>query len=360
MPSVMIVPGIGGNELHTLSTFFGIGPPQTIWLNQAVILLGGWRWLWLAPDGLSPRFAGLQPLFPGCPLPKYYAAAETYFSQRGYNVRGARLDWRGTIAASAAALVDRLRLFAAEGPFHLLAHSRGGLVTRAALAMLGQAEASALVGRVAGVGVPHFGSIDAAGLLAGWEETTVLLNSLLTIIYGALGGAVARAQLQQAINSWPSVYQLLPSPLTPGITQETINAIYDPAGWAAIGVPVSGSWLAAAEQSWQSLAPPPPWISWLNVVGSGFRTAAIIRGPRPPGSAANVVWSSAGDGSVMADTAAWPGLPTLYFSSAHSALPSDGSVLAAVDQFFAAGAAGAAPAQPRLARPRACRSCSCA
>ncbi len=336
MASIMIVPGIGGNELHTLSLFFGLGPPQTIWLNRAVILAGGWRWLALAADGASPAYPFTQPLYAGCPLPKYYGAAEIQLTELGWDVRGARLDWRRDLETSAAQLVERLIYLQSEAPFHLLAHSRGGLVTRLALSELAASGQLGLVGRVAGLGVPHFGAWDAAGLVAGWEDSIILLTTVIHAIYGPLIGAAAASALQGAVRSWPAAYQLMPAPTAPGLLPEQAAAIYDSAAWAAVGVTLPQSWLTRARDLWPQIPPPPASVEWLDVVGTGVMTPLTLVGGAPPATRGQITFGAAGDGSVPQLWAALAPEAAFVTHQSHADLPGDPSVLKKVSDFFAA------------------------
>jgi hypothetical protein len=69
--TVLFVPGTAGSQLITPPSFGGLGDPITVWLHYGVMLAGGWRWLALAPDGVTPTFPGVGTLTPGPPLPDY-------------------------------------------------------------------------------------------------------------------------------------------------------------------------------------------------------------------------------------------------------------------------------------------------
>lgn len=76
-------------------------------------------------------------------------------------------DWRKSLRLGAAELKDRiLDLYAGNGgePVHLVAHSMGGLLVRAALSAHGE-EVWGKVGRIVFVGSPHYGSPAIAGYL---------------------------------------------------------------------------------------------------------------------------------------------------------------------------------------------------
>lgn len=76
-------------------------------------------------------------------------------------------DWRKSLRLGAADLKDRiLELHAGNGgePVHLVAHSMGGLLVRAALSAHGD-EVWGKIGRIVFVGSPHYGSPAIAGYL---------------------------------------------------------------------------------------------------------------------------------------------------------------------------------------------------
>lgn len=76
-------------------------------------------------------------------------------------------DWRKSLRLEAAGLKDRiLELHAGNGgePVHLVAHSMGGMLVRAALSAHGD-EVWGKIGRIVFVGTPHYGSPAIAGYL---------------------------------------------------------------------------------------------------------------------------------------------------------------------------------------------------
>lgn len=112
-----------------------------------------------------------------------------------------RYDWRGDIVYSAQRLVEFLEeRKPAGGKWRLVAHSQGGLVAVAASKLLaarhgGDATAfSDLVRRLVLVGVPLYGTLNAAHALVRGEQ---------------LGEAVSPA-FQKIARTWPALYQMLP------------------------------------------------------------------------------------------------------------------------------------------------------
>lgn len=94
-------------------------------------------------------------------------------------------DWRKSLRLGAADLKERiLELYAGNGgePVHLVAHSMGGLLVRAALSAHGD-EVWGKIGRIVFVGTPHYGSPAIAGYLKNhlWGfDLLALLGSYLS------------------------------------------------------------------------------------------------------------------------------------------------------------------------------------
>lgn len=325
--TVLIVPGFSGNELWTPRSFFGLGPQIKVWLNYTGLVAGSWRWLALAPDGVTPTFPGVGAIYAGLPLPDYYGQIATYLEKQGWTVFGAMLDWRELLTLDGQRLSDTVVSLAAQAPIHIVAHSRGGLVTRSALQILSQAGKLALVGRVAGLGVPHEGTWEAAALLSGFQSWSRLTRNLLESAPGAPTGSLLFGSFQQMVISWPAIYQLLPAPFASGVDPSILAAIYDAGQWAAIGRPVSGPWLDAAHQAWTLLPAPPANVTWLDVIGYGVQTATTLRVPTPPLRSTDAIYSFDGDGLVPIAWATQTGRVRISSPTAHHALPYDGRIL---------------------------------
>jgi pimeloyl-ACP methyl ester carboxylesterase len=111
-------------------------------------------------------------------------------------------DWRKPLAASAAALRDLVRnTYQANGnePVHLVTHSMGGLMARAALLAHGD-ELWPMIGRIVFLGTPHYGS----PAIAGYLKNHLWGFDLLCF----LGAILSR----QTFRSMRGVLSLLPAP----------------------------------------------------------------------------------------------------------------------------------------------------
>lgn len=329
--TVIIVPGIGGNELSTPPTLFGLGPEARIWLNPAAMAGGGWRLLGLAPDGLTPDVPFTGAIIPGLPLSGYYNPLTEMLSQYGWRVVGARLDFRQSWIQDAARLVATIRNESIDRPVHLVAHSRGGLVARAAIEILRSTGELGRLSWCCGLGVPHQGSWEAAGLLSGWNQTAVLLSAVLDNLSSILSAGYVNLQLRHVLTSWPAAYQLLPRQDATGISPEETAAIYNPSVWSQANRPVSAHWLEAARTGWPTLPVVPSGVDWVDFVGTGFSTPDRLYIPANVASSQGWAWSPNGDSTVPTRWATQPGRMKVTCPTSHGALAYDGRVAAVID-----------------------------
>jgi hypothetical protein len=335
--TILLIPGTGGSELLTGPSLFGFGPRLNPWLNYALLAGGAWRWLALMPDGRTSSFPGVGMLTPGQAVIPYYGTLWRYMTALGWRVRGASCFWPGTIEQDAAGVAAQIQSLAGEAPIHCLAHSRGGLVLRRALQILAASDQLGIVGRCAGLGVPHQGSWSATSLVAGFEESELLLGALLTLGPGGSLASPILHQLQAAVRTWPVSYELQPMPGAVGSPPASIETVYDPTAWADTGVSASPAWLAAATARWAASQPVPATAEWIDVVGSGLSTPDQLLSAGPPRSGADYSYSLAGDGTVPARWATQPGRDSITTPTAHASLVNDGRVLTALDSYYRVG-----------------------
>ena len=121
--TVLLIPGFAGTALTTPASFGGLGPPLTVWLCYPTLVAGGWAWLGLEPDGVTPAFPGLGTLTPGGPLSDYYGTFVSEFSRIGWTVYGASIDWRWDLRTIAASVADYIVTLSAGGPVNVVGHS---------------------------------------------------------------------------------------------------------------------------------------------------------------------------------------------------------------------------------------------
>lgn len=329
----LIVPGIAGSELYVAPGSWP-HPQVQVWLAPGTLLVGGWRALELGPDGVSPPSFLFPRLVGRGPLGAYYRVLASELGKAGWIVSWPDQDWRGQIQNDAARLVATIRDYAVAGPVSIVAHSRGGLVTRAALALLEQSGQTNLVARVVGLGVPHQGSLAAAQLLGGWDETITLLYRLLLIAPNILALGFPSWDLLRIARTWPAVYELLPQPGARWVNPSDVQRLYEPSSWSSFGAPISGPWLSAAYTRWAALPTLPAGTTWINVVGYGVETPVSLTAA-PLTERGGQLVAPAGDGVVVEQSARVGSGPVVRVPVPHGALPYDRRSLGAVEAALA-------------------------
>lgn len=324
--TVVVVPGFCGSELR--ASAFGLR--HTVWLDYATMLAGGWRLL---------ASQGIIPLSAGPPLGAYYGLLTQRLERHGWRVASPRIDWRRPIAENGQVLAAAVRQLAQNhgGPIHMIGHSRGGLVMRSALQVLGASGDLGLVGRCVGMGVPHQGSLAAAALLGGWQSTKILLYSLLAISEGVLAGGYRRVELNAIIAGWPATYEILPRPGSSWLNPDELAAVYSTGNYSNHGLPINGALLAAALGAWLSLPEAPASVPWVDLAGVGFDTPTGVADPTRLNSTAGMRWSLLGDGAVHREAARQAQHGWAELRTSHDRLPQDGLAIDAAHQWLIGG-----------------------
>lgn len=329
-PTVLIVPGIAGSELHVAPDQWP-HPIVGVWVSPTLLLAGAWRALELAPDGVSPASLLLPRLIGLGPLRDYYGILLEELTMAGFRVTWPHLDWRQSIALCADRLAATILAQAVNGPVALVCHSRGGLVARHALAALKTAGRLDAVGICVGLGVPHQGSWTAVQFLGGWDPTMASLAWLLSVIPGPLALGETGISLIRVARTWPSPYELLPKPGATWTDTQSTGRAYNIAEWAYPQAPISPAWLNAAFERWQSQPAIDPAVRWIDVVGVGYATPSDITSA-PVGTRGAIRNDAQGDGIVAEESASQPGRPAIRVNVAHGAMPYTGRAIEAVVQ----------------------------
>lgn len=336
--TVMICPGIGGSELFVPNPFGGAG--FRLWLDPIRLIGGGWILLGLSADGITPSVPFVGPLLPGGPLLDYYGMMATYLADQGWYVIAPHYDFRRPTLVSAEAVVESIRNSQSDGPVNIIAHSRGGLVVRDALGILAAAGELSLVGRCAGLGVPHQGSFYGPGMCGGWASTVRLLRWVMQFPLDVKLGIIPHPEFAQVICSWPSIYELFPRPDAPGLRPQVRDLLYNPSSWSDVWAPVSARWLEAARVSWGTTPDVPTGVEWIDVYGVGAVTPVDLNDLTKPQFSESYEYSTAGDGVVPAAWALQPGRYRIQTPTGHGALIYDPRVLAALHRYLTSGLAG--------------------
>ena len=325
-PVAILLPGIMGSNLAMRG--------DRIWVDPIKLVLGGIGKL--GASGNPPKMArGVEP---DGMIRKYYARLAQELS-RSHEVEVFDYDWRKSIMDEGNRLAGRIRHAldlsensARKQPIRIVAHSMGGLVTRAFIAqnrelwdkMTAEREGS----RVLMLGTPNAGSMSMAAGLVGRDRMIRLLervdvtNNMREII--------------NAIKPLPGVLELL-------ATDDDFRA-YDKALWE--------SWAPIAPRGWT-----PPAQTWLDAARKVHQTLqddlkahaddvdhmayiagkadTTIVGLESVGTAsrpkARLLATTAGDGRVTWRSGRIPGLATWYApATEHGDLARDPSLFPAI------------------------------
>lgn len=355
--NVVIVPGIMGSVLsRTLST----GERAEVWWDRSRLARGDYKYLRLANDGVSPG-PGTNgvPLTPWSLLPSWggWVSLVNRLQVEDWVVHWWPYDWRISIRTSAAQLAGFLLGSNVSGDYYLLTHSMGGLVARLAYPLVVAAGGQARWKRTLYVGVPQYGSYQAAQYLASPIQTEDLVGYILPGMWGNLTGAGAqplRALLQREmrpiIASWPALYELLPNLSGPGPAPGPNDAaLYDNLTYADQNGFVQQQWLDAARQTRTVID------ATLTGGRPAERTVIATGQPTPDGldRTDHIGESSAysnvdGDGSVTAERTALAGVATKLTldGGIHCDMPGDGRLIQRVTSLLVDGDPVAVTAEP--------------
>jgi pimeloyl-ACP methyl ester carboxylesterase len=319
-PRVFIVPGIMGSQLGLRRA-----PPlphDILWIDPIDIHRGRLAALRL-PDG--------APIVPLGVVPFSYLRLKLFLRAHGFAAAFHDYDWRLPVADCGAALAARLRSLQGAR-VALVAHSMGGLVSRAALALPGTAH----VERLVLLGTPNSGSFAAVQALRG---TYAVVRKV-----ARLDRASAETLAAEVFSSFPSLYDLLPSGSCAGATD-----LFDARAWPACGPQPRAALLQAARAGQQRLASADERFAVIAGVGAETVTAIARRREE-------FVYTLTrhGDGTVPVASAELAGARGVYARVAHSDLTRDPVVAAAVVDLLRRGATARLPGRwPSVSRARA-------
>ncbi|HEY6481993.1 MAG TPA: hypothetical protein VIY54_00535 [Steroidobacteraceae bacterium] len=301
---VFVVPGIMGSQL-------GLRRPPPL-PNDI---------LWLDPIDIGVgRLAALHvptgaPIVPLGVVLYSYLRLKLHLRARGFAPLLYDYDWRLGVDELGPQLAAAIRADPAQRTM-IVAHSMGGLVSRAALAQPGLRK----VERVVLLGTPNSGSFAPLQALRGTYAVVRKIARLTT-------RQSAEALADKIFNSFPSLYQMLPVR-----TRSSEPDLFDAAQWPRRGPQPDAGLLRAARDIHGKLAPADERIC--AIVGVGQETVTAARRHRD-----QFIYTVTrhGDGTVPALSAALPGAQMHYATVPHSELTRHPIVAAAVTELLATG-----------------------
>jgi pimeloyl-ACP methyl ester carboxylesterase len=303
-PRVIIVPGIMGSQLGLMRR--APLPPDILWIDPVDIAAGRLQLLKPSPDD------GVVSL--GVVL-YTYLRLKLYLQAAGFRCLFHDYDWRLGIDVLGQALAARLRVEPAKRVM-LVAHSMGGLVSRAALAIAG----TGCVERIVLLGTPNFGSFAAVQALRG---TYAVVRKIARLNQEQSAEWLA----EKVFNAFPSLYHLLPAPgHSAGLD------LFDPGEWPQSGPRPRTRLLSAARSLARTLAVADE--RFVVIAGVNQETVTAVARRRD-----DFVYTITrnGDGTVPIDQALLPGARTYFTATAHSELTRDPGVAQAIADLLRSG-----------------------
>ena len=304
-PRVLIVPGIMGSQLG-LSRAAPL-PNDIVWLDPLDIQRGRL---------VALRLPGAAPIVPLGVVLFSYLRLKLYLRAAGFAAEFHDYDWRLSLVHSGRALAERLRLLR-PARVAIVAHSMGGLVSRAALALAGTQH----IERLVLLGTPNCGSFAAVQALRG---TYAVVRKVARLAQQASAESLAA----EVFSTFPSLYELLPW----GPCGVAGSDLFDARGWPTAGPGPDANLLAAARAVQRQLAPPDERFAVIAGVGAATVTAVKRRGEE-----FLYTLTRSGDGTVPLQSALLPGVRSTYARAAHSDLTRNPVVAAAVVDLLRTG-----------------------
>lgn len=302
LPHVLVIPGILGSQL-------GLRrrrplPDDVLWVDPLDIQNG--RLPLLDPAVGTPVVPLGVVLFS-------YLRLKLYLRVRGFAVTLYPYDWRLGIEAAAAALAKALRNHDA-GPVSIVAHSMGGLVSRAALALpeAGRVERAVLLG------TPNLGALAPLQALRGTYPVVRNMARLDRL-------RSAEELTAQVFSGFTSLYQMLPGP-------ECGVDLLDRAQWPSLGPSPRGELLEHARGFLAGL--PAPDERFAAIAGVGQKTVTALSRRR---NEFVYTITRGGDGTVPAASAALNGAKSYYAPVAHNDLTRDARIASALVDLLSKG-----------------------
>lgn len=309
---VIIVPGIMGSQLGLRRT--PPDPNDVLWVDPIDIGLGRLATL---------RLPGTARIVPLGVVIYSYLKLKLHLRAAGFAVSFHDYDWRLGVDELGRSFAARLRNEPSPR-LAIVAHSMGGLVSRAAAVLPGAER----VERVLLLGSPNYGSFAPIQALRG---TYAVVRKLARLT----GDASAEFLSGEIFNTFPSLYQMLPAARCSDGAD-----LFDAGSWPGSGPQPDPALLERARTVQSALAHPD--TRFASIVGIGQETVTAVR--RRTDDFVYTI-TRHGDGTVPAKSAALPGAPAYYVPVAHSDLTRDRVVAAAVVDLLRNGSTRRLPTQ---------------
>jgi pimeloyl-ACP methyl ester carboxylesterase len=304
-PRVLILPGIMGSRLGKPGKLFD----DTIWIDPVDIIAGNLRQLSLVGGGKDIEPLGVILLA--------YLKLKLRLKQAGFDTSFHPFDWRQGIPSLGRELAARIRREtgqeAGREDLYLVAHSMGGLVSRAAFKQLTEKGEDTKVRRLVMLGTPNFGSFSPVQALSG---SHALIKRVAALdVPNSLEDLI-----NEVFNTFPGLYQMLPAP-------EKFSGVdlFNPAIWPPSGMGPRAELLAEAPKVQAAMAPGNDLFTL--IAGINQETVVSVR---KAGDEFVYTTSREGDGTVPLAFAQLAGVTTYFVEEQHGSLPNNADVARAV------------------------------
>lgn len=324
-PRVLILPGIMGSKLGFERALLD----DVVWLDPKEIVLGNLTLLALGSSGRGRRIRPLGVLLLA------YLKLKLRLRAEGFDADFWPYDWRQRLDDLGRDLVRRLSTETAP-EVHLVCHSMGGLVARAALKLDGRK-----VGRVVQLGTPNYGSFAPVQALKG-------LYSVVRQVAFFDPFHSAEELAKDVFSTFPGLYSLLAAP-----AKFSRFDLYDARAWPQEEPLPRATLLSEARRTQELLAPARDGFHLIAGVNEGTVTDLRIEDGELV-----YVETPDGDGTVPLTFAELPGATTHYVEESHGSLPNHRDVARAVADLLLRGETEALPLERparRQTAPRAVR-----
>jgi pimeloyl-ACP methyl ester carboxylesterase len=315
---VLILPGIMGSTLGKPGL---LGLDDVLWIDPVEIAAG--RLMELKLSGGNTRYKAVGVVWLA------YLQLKLRLKIAGFDADFFPFDWRLSLKDLGAQLAAHLRQ--EPKPVSIVAHSMGGLVTRAALA------AGAKIERLVMLGTPNYGSFAPVQAFRGTYDVVQKVAAL-----DIPNDATTLAN--QVFNTFPGLYEMLPNP-----SKFSAVDLYNAGEWPSNDPKPRASRLAAVKAVVDALAPATDRFFLI----AGINQDTVV-GLRKDEKEFQYEVSPAGDGTVPLAYAQLDGMKeghTYYVEAGHGDLPNTNSVIAAVRDLLSTGTTTALPSQlPPLRR----------
>jgi pimeloyl-ACP methyl ester carboxylesterase len=314
-PRVYVLPGIMGSTLGRKRAILD----DTLWVNPLEIALGKLTNLAL-PDG--GRYTALGVLLIA------YLKLKLTLEAAGFDASFHAFDWRQSVDALGADLMRRIEADDSES-VALVAHSMGGLVSRAAIAL----DAERKINKLVMLGTPNFGSFAPVQAMRGTYSS---VRAIAALDLKHSPESLAR----RVFTTFPGLTQMLPAP-------EKFSALdlYDPKTWPDDGPEPTAALLNAVAGVRAKLANPDERFFLI----AGVNQETTVNMTLNKGAFEYTV-SNAGDGTVPRAFCELPPTRTYYVVEAHGNLPNNSLVARATIDILRNGMTTLLPTQWPTAR----------